>query len=211
MESYSLPNFPHEFSSIHLCLFHNVKNAASLRTRLVAAATMPGTEGDEARDELDFGFVEASMIVSREHILTAIYQSLMAASSQNLRTKTVHSEVLLALHPSNNIADAIKRFGISADTKTLLLVKIGSPTGANDGKTTPKHVDAYQQSLVDRISDLIEGEMVPLSDVPTTSDWKSIRKLYKLNEIALPGTSDAEDKRILEANMMNTLATKVVA
>lgn len=62
MESYSLPNFPHEFSSIHLCLFHNVKNAASLRTRLVAAATMPGTEGDEARDELDFGFVEASMV-----------------------------------------------------------------------------------------------------------------------------------------------------
>lgn len=42
-------------------------------------------------------------VVSREHILTAICQALQAASSQNLRTKTVHSEVLLALHPSNNV------------------------------------------------------------------------------------------------------------
>lgn len=36
-------------------------------------------------------------------------------------------------------------------------------------------------------------------------------QLYKLHEISLPGTSDADDKRILEANMLNTLATKVVA
>lgn len=62
MESYILPNFPREFSSIHLCLFQNVTNSASLRTRLVQAATMDGAEGDVARDELDYGFVEASMV-----------------------------------------------------------------------------------------------------------------------------------------------------
>jgi EKC/KEOPS complex subunit CGI121/TPRKB len=62
MESYLLPNFPHELSSIHLCLFHNVTNSASLRTRLVEAATMPGAEGDDARDMLDYGFVEGSMV-----------------------------------------------------------------------------------------------------------------------------------------------------
>lgn len=62
MESYILPNFPREFSSIHLCLFQNVTNSASLRTRLVQAATMEGAEGDEARDVMDFGFVEASMV-----------------------------------------------------------------------------------------------------------------------------------------------------
>ncbi|KAJ9106678.1 hypothetical protein QFC20_004009 [Naganishia adeliensis] len=211
MESYILPNFPREFSSIHLCLFQNVTNSASLRTRLVQAATMEGAEGDVARDELDYGFVEASMVVSREHILTAIYQALQAASSQNLRTKTVHSEVLLALHPSNNIADAIKRFGISPSTSSLLLVKIGSPTGTHGTRETQPEIDAYQQSLVDRMSELVEGDMVPLQELPRTSDWKAIKKLYKLNEITLPGTSEAEDERILEANMLNTLATKVVA
>lgn len=62
MESYILPNFPREISSIHLCLFHNVTNSASLRTRLVEAATMEGEQGDKARDEMDYGFVEASMV-----------------------------------------------------------------------------------------------------------------------------------------------------
>lgn len=36
-------------------------------------------------------------------------------------------------------------------------------------------------------------------------------QLYKLHEISLPGLSDVDDKRILEANMLNTLSTKVVA
>jgi hypothetical protein len=62
MESYILPNFPREVSSIHLCWFQNVTNSASLRTRLVEAATMEGEQGDKARDEMDYGFVEASMV-----------------------------------------------------------------------------------------------------------------------------------------------------
>jgi EKC/KEOPS complex subunit CGI121/TPRKB len=65
MESYILPNFPREFSLIHLCLFQNVTNSASLRTRLVQAATMNGEKGDEERDVMDFGFVEASMVRCR--------------------------------------------------------------------------------------------------------------------------------------------------
>ncbi|KAJ9097666.1 hypothetical protein QFC21_004703 [Naganishia friedmannii] len=200
MESYILPNFPREFSSIHLCLFQNVTNSASLRARLVEAATMEGEQGDRARDEMDYGFVEASM-------------ALQAASTGNLKTRTVHSEVLLALHPSNNIADAIKRFGISATTKTLLLVRIGSPIGSDDSsaESSQESVDAYQQTLVDKMAELVEGDMVPLHELPETSDWKAIKKLYKLHEISLPGTSDADDKRILEANMLNTLSTKVVA
>ncbi|GHJ88596.1 hypothetical protein NliqN6_4998 [Naganishia liquefaciens] len=211
MESYILPNFPPEYSSIHLCLFQNVTNSASLRTRLVQAATMEGAEGDEARDAMDFGFVEASMVVSREHILTAVYQALQAASSSNLRTKTVHSEVLLALHPSNNIADAIKRFGISPSTTSLLLVRIGSPTKSGSASATQEDVEAYQQTLVDEMAELVEGDMVSLHELSSMSDWKAIKKLYKLHDVALPGTSETEDRRILEATMLNTLAIKSVA
>ncbi|KAJ9123927.1 hypothetical protein QFC22_000718 [Naganishia vaughanmartiniae] len=214
MESYILPNFPREFSSIHLCLFQNVTNSASLRTRLVEAATMQGEQGDAARDEMDYGFVEASMIVSREHIVMAVYQALQAASTGTLKTRTVHSEVLLALHPSNNIADAIKRFGISGTTKTLLLVRIGSPSPTCDQPSvdpSQEVVDAYQQSLVDQMAELVDGELVSLQQLSQTTDWKAIKKLYKLHEISLRGTSEADDQRVLEANMLNTLSTKVVA
>lgn len=114
----------------------------------------------------------------------------------------------------------------------MLLVKIGSPTGNYSTGETQREIDAYQQSLVDRMSELVEGDMVPLAELPRTSDWKAIKKvrlrdpemqlgtkltvwfalqLYKLNEITLPDTGEADDKRVLEANMLNTLATKVVA
>lgn len=136
-----------------------------------------------------------SQVVSREHILTAIYQALQAGAGASLRTRTVHSEVLLALHPSNNvstndllilqladidvlrqIADAIKRFGISSSTTSLLLVRIGSPTGT-DSEATQEKIDSYQQLLVDQMSELVEGDMVPLQELPSTSDWKAIKKV----------------------------------
>lgn len=72
MESYILPNFPREFSSIHLCLFQNVTNSASLRARLVEAATMEGEQGDQARNEMDYGFVEASMVSSSSLFATFV-------------------------------------------------------------------------------------------------------------------------------------------
>jgi hypothetical protein len=99
------------------------------------------------------------------------------------------------LHPSNNvgvliiihravteaspsqIADAIKRFGISPTTTSLLLVRIGSPTRSNSASSTQEEIDIYQQGLVDQMSDLIEGDMVPLQELPSTSDWKAIKKV----------------------------------
>jgi EKC/KEOPS complex subunit CGI121/TPRKB len=62
MESYNLPHFPVEHSSIHLAFFRNVTNSADLRKRLVAAATMEGSEGDVERDILDYAFIEANMV-----------------------------------------------------------------------------------------------------------------------------------------------------
>jgi EKC/KEOPS complex subunit CGI121/TPRKB len=62
MESYNLPHFPVEHSSIHLAFFKNVTNSADLRKRLVAAATMEGSEGDAERDVLDYAFIEANMV-----------------------------------------------------------------------------------------------------------------------------------------------------
>jgi len=62
MESYNLPHFPVEHSSIHLAFFKNVTNSADLRKRLVAAASMEGPEGDAERDVLDYAFIEANMV-----------------------------------------------------------------------------------------------------------------------------------------------------
>jgi Kinase binding protein CGI-121 len=46
----------------------------------------------------------AVQVTSVLHIQTAITQALLAAAQNTLRTKTVHSEVIWALNPSNNVS-----------------------------------------------------------------------------------------------------------
>ena len=62
METYRLPNFPPEFSTIHIALFRNVVNSPEVRQKLIRASIMEGAEGNRAKGEVDFGFVEGRLV-----------------------------------------------------------------------------------------------------------------------------------------------------
>lgn len=53
----------------------------------------------------DFKCIWMSKITSVLHLQTAIYHAILAATQDSLRTKTVHSEILWTLNPSNNVSD----------------------------------------------------------------------------------------------------------
>jgi len=118
MESFAYPHFS---STVHVALFVNVTNAAKLRARIIRASTLQGEGGEEEREAVNFAFVNAQLVcqtatlvdsaiesrlqvTSVLHIQTAITQALLAAAQNILRTKTVHSEVIWALNPSNNVS-----------------------------------------------------------------------------------------------------------
>jgi EKC/KEOPS complex subunit CGI121/TPRKB len=101
MESFAYPHFS---SRAHVALFNCVTNAAELRARIVRASTLEGDEGDAEREAVNFAFIDARLITSVLHIQTAITQALLAAAQNTLRTKTVHSEIIWALNPSNNVS-----------------------------------------------------------------------------------------------------------
>ncbi|GAA5955075.1 hypothetical protein JCM3765_003183 [Sporobolomyces pararoseus] len=171
MESYSLN---HANSTAHFVLFQRVQNAKELRQRLISASTLPESDdGDRERATVDYAFIDASMITSRLHLLTAINQALLAPS---LKSKTLHSEVIWMLEPGTNISEALKHFGLSASTKDLLLVRIQENESAE--KQEAADIEAGMKSLV-------EGEIASLDllgNLPEggTND-KSLRKIYKLN------------------------------
>ena len=50
-----------------------------------------------------FRLLNSRQITSVLHLQTAVYQAILAACHGSLRTKTVHSEVLWALNPTNNV------------------------------------------------------------------------------------------------------------
>ena len=62
METYTLSHFPEPYSTIHIALFHTVTNARTIRNRLITASTAPGPEGELSRSQLDYAFLDASLV-----------------------------------------------------------------------------------------------------------------------------------------------------
>ncbi|KAF9048293.1 CGI-121-domain-containing protein [Hymenopellis radicata] len=134
----------------HCALYTPVHNGAAVRQRIIAAATA----GEKERDEINFAFIDATLITSILHLQTAIYQAILAELQSSLRTKT--------------ITEAIRRYGISDDTKALLVVHI-----------CDKSISSAQvQSKLDKV---IDGTLVPLDSLQNLTDWSRIQKYYKLN------------------------------
>ncbi|KAI6033816.1 kinase binding protein CGI-121-domain-containing protein [Pisolithus microcarpus] len=198
METYRYPQFD---AVVYAAKFKDVKNAEALRSRIVKAASLDGAgaEGEAERDALNFAFVEAKLITSSLHLETAIYQALLSESQGSLRTKTIHSEIIWALNPTNNISEAIKLFGVSSRTTDLILVHAA----------TSNACDVHQKML-----NIVEGSLVPMSTIPDSTSWADVKKHYKLNgESALKevASNGNRERAVIDNIMVSTVAMKSVA
>ncbi|KAJ7163256.1 kinase binding protein CGI-121-domain-containing protein [Mycena filopes] len=164
MESYQLPQFPPHLSCVHAALYTDISDPDSLRKRLIAASTAEGTDGEHERAALNFSFIEARLITSVNHLRTAIYQAVLAESQASLRTKTVHSEIIWALNPTNNISDAMRRYGVSDTTTALIVVRIGGSELSAD--SVERDMDA-----------VVNGTKVPLARLQEITDWPAVKKV----------------------------------
>ncbi|KAI0273122.1 CGI-121-domain-containing protein [Russula aff. rugulosa BPL654] len=191
MESFDYPQFS---STVHVALFKHVTNAAKLKARIVRASTLEGTEGQTEREAVNFAFVDARLITSTLHIQTAIIQAMLAAAQNTLRTKTVHSEVIWALNPSNNITEALRRYGVSDDSTALLVIRI-DPLDLSDVKS--------------RMSAVVEGTHVPISQLADLTDWIAVKKYNKLN--ADPVIREAQNDPTREHHLIDNIVISLVA
>lgn len=77
---------------VHVALFRNVQNAAFLHEQLLAR-----------NSDFEYAFIDASVVISRTHILAAAFKALSAKLSDTLKTPNVHSELVTSLSPSKNV------------------------------------------------------------------------------------------------------------
>jgi len=174
----------------------------------------------------------SAKITSILHLQTAVYYALLAQSQGCLRTKTVHSEILWALNPSNNvcvsaptkptyfsvlhlqISEAIRRYGVSDSTSSLFVVEIG---------VLPSHHDKAKA--------IVNGTVSPFSQLAEITDWTSIKKVrytrtlphrpqflqleqyHKLNgELAIQHIRDeATAYAVIDEIVVSTVAMKCVS
>lgn len=90
METITLPHLPQH--PLQVSLFENVKNAPFLRQQLL--------DGNTA---FEYAFLDASVLLSRNHVLAASFRAINDQINGRLKSRNVHSEIVFALSPNNNV------------------------------------------------------------------------------------------------------------
>ncbi|KAM9334774.1 EKC/KEOPS complex subunit TPRKB [Symphorus nematophorus] len=133
-------------------LFKEVKNAAELRQSAV--------EG-----KISGALINPTMLVNPFQVLVAANKAVHLQKAGKMKTRSLFSEIIFNLSPTNNISEAFKRFGISDGDDAVLVVLV--------------HNEDASQLLSD-ITARVDGTQVPAEDVSSLSDEAKIKKLYKV-------------------------------
>ncbi|XP_018941559.1 EKC/KEOPS complex subunit TPRKB isoform X1 [Cyprinus carpio] len=133
-------------------LFKDVKNATELRKMAV-------------NGEIKGALINPSMVVDAFQILVAANKAVHLHKNGKMKTRSLYSEIIFNLSPTNNISEAFKRFGISDSDSAVHIVLIHNKDETLNIEDIIGKVDG-QQMAVDRVSDL--------------TDVAKIKKLYKV-------------------------------
>ncbi|KAM9846158.1 EKC/KEOPS complex subunit TPRKB [Aulostomus maculatus] len=133
-------------------LFKAVTNAAELRQSAV--------EG-----KINGALINPTMLVSPFQVLVAANKAVHLQKIGKMKTRSLNSEIIFNLSPTNNISEAFRRFGVSDGDNSVLVVLVHSK-------------DDLQ--LLSDVSAKVDGRQVPVEDVSSLSDIAKIKKLYKV-------------------------------
>ncbi|XP_031560569.1 EKC/KEOPS complex subunit TPRKB-like isoform X1 [Actinia tenebrosa] len=149
---------------VALSLFVDITNSPEIR-KLVMEGRIEAT------------FLKPSMIADPFQVVLAAHKALHLSKLQKTKTKTLHSEIIFNLSPTNNITDSFKKFGLSENDTTLLLAVITTGDGVEKMRAISQHV---------------KGRQVPISNLKTLADQQAIKKVYKIQDCELKVSSLTE-------------------
>ncbi|KAF0021860.1 hypothetical protein F2P81_025887, partial [Scophthalmus maximus] len=100
-------------------------------------------------------------MVNPFQVLVAANKAVHLQLIGKMKTRSLNSEIIFNLSPTNNISEAFKRFGTSDGDESVMLVVV--------------HCKNESQLLED-IAAQVDGRQVPVEDVSWLSDLAKIRK-----------------------------------
>ncbi|KAI0599040.1 CGI121 protein [Biscogniauxia sp. FL1348] len=169
--------------SVNVAVFRDVENAEFLQQQLLSR-----------NSEFEYAFIDATAIISRLQVLAAIYKAITVHLGGTMKTPNIHSEIVWSLSPNNNISEAYRRYGITASSRHIIVVKIllllpVSPPTSPSPSLTPAAVQSHLQAHV-------RGQPCPFTDdvLASLTDWPKVRKYYKLNGVAHLDALKGKDK-----------------
>lgn len=133
-------------------LFKDVKNATELRKMAV-------------NGEIKGALINPSMVVDAFQILVAANKAVHLHKIGKMKTRSLYSEIIFNLSPTNNISEAFKRFGVSDSDSAVHIVLVHNK----------------EENLnVDDIISKVDGQQIPVDQVSELMDAAKIKKLYKV-------------------------------
>ncbi|XP_010753372.2 EKC/KEOPS complex subunit TPRKB [Larimichthys crocea] len=133
-------------------LFKEVKNAAELRQSAVAG-------------KISGALINPTMLLNPFQVLVAANKAVNLEKTGKMKTRSLYSEIIFNLSPTNNISEAFKRFGISDGDDSVLVVLVHNKD---------------ESQLLSDITAAVDGRQVPVEDISSLSDQTKIKKLYKI-------------------------------
>lgn len=155
-----LPLFPE--TQVHVFVYENVSNCAAIHEQLISQNPI-----------YDYAFLDAATILYKKQVYSAIIRALEDRRDEQMKTKTIHSEVILSLSPKTEISSAFRQFSMTKKSKNIVVVKIDS--------------QLTEEEEFERLDKLVEGNRVEFSDeeLQKLVDFKVLKKNYKLDPSTL--------------------------
>lgn len=131
--------------------------------------------------EYDYCYLSIKYIASIEVLSQAIYKAIQNYKNGVMKANTLNAEIILNLSPINNIADALKKFGIDDTRSEVLVVSILKSDQVNDS-----NLQAINQQLIEQF-DITSKQNIDLTDdlLYKQLDVQKFKKVYKLNDAVL--------------------------
>ncbi|EUC50846.1 hypothetical protein COCMIDRAFT_81037 [Bipolaris oryzae ATCC 44560] len=190
VRTFQLPHY-HAYP-VHVALFKDVVNASHLRRQLL-----------DANPHFDYAFLDASMIISPQHLLSATFIALHNFLTSRPKTRTPHSELVFRLSPNNNIGESYKKFGISDSSTTIIAVKLPLSASAPDG-TYVKDESITNQTVSAHLSNVVHGSSIEITDngqeLGFFCQLDKVRKVYKLASADRASQSNTTTTTTKQAN-----------
>ncbi|KAK9457625.1 kinase binding protein CGI-121-domain-containing protein [Dipodascopsis uninucleata] len=164
--TFKIPQFPGKIVQVRL--FSNVTNAKDIKEALI--------EGREDIMKLQCSFLDASAVYSLDQVLAAVYRAITDCEAGSMRTKTLPSEIILAMSPSMNITESLRRFGIQDSSSSLFIVRVRDERTDTAGNITLEEQEDAQFNLP------VVGTELPVTDheLQHLTQISTIRKNYKI-------------------------------
>ncbi|KAI1632506.1 CGI-121-domain-containing protein [Biscogniauxia mediterranea] len=178
--------------SVNVAVFRDVENAEFLQQQLLGR-----------NSEFEYAFIDATSIISRLQVLAAIYKAITVHIGGTMKTPNIHSEIVWSLSPNNNISEAYRRYGITASSRHIIVVKIllllpVSPTSPSLSSSSPSLLTPEAAAVQSHLRTHVRGRPCPFADdvLASFTDWPKVRKYYKLNGVAHLDALKDKDERL---------------